>query len=150
VFENNSWKSISFQSSVSAHKDGEGGPGGKGHEKHEKFKKCFNQTKALKECCPSSNSESMKDDPDCKHHLEGIEDKEKKQKFKAYKCFSECILEKGGIFVDGNFNKEKLIESTENHLTLNNDLDFKDIAMDSIDFCLGKSEKIVQHPIKFY
>lgn len=97
------------------------------------------ETKDLKDCCPSNtDDESMKDDPECKHHLEGIETMDKKAKGKAYKCFTECIFTTRGIYNDGVFEKDKLKEFSEEAMVKSNDIDLKDIAFESIDYCMGE------------
>lgn len=100
------------------------------------------ETKDLKNCCPLPKHEEAKEDPECKHHLEGIENKEGKEKYKAYNCYSECTFKNQGLLKDGGvIDKEKLKELTEQHLTKNDAGDFKEIAMNSIDYCIGESEK---------
>lgn len=108
----------------------------------EKIKQCMQQTKDLHDCCQLPKDEEMKNDPDCKQHLEGIEGKEKKEQHKAQTCFVECIFKKSGIISEGkDIVKDKLKEETEKHLTKFNAPEFKDISMNSIDFCVGECKK---------
>jgi hypothetical protein len=106
------------------------------------MKQCMKDTKDLKNCCPFPKHEEEKEDPECKHHLEGIETKEGKQKHKAYNCYTECSFKNKGLLNDeGVINKEKLKELTEDHLTKNDAEDFKEITMNSIDYCIEECEK---------
>lgn len=121
----------------------EGGEDGgdKGKKHHEKIKKCMKQTMDLTPCCPYPKDESAKDDPDCKHHLEGIEGMEKKEKHKAYKCFTDCIFTKNGLLVDGELVKEKIHEMTNQMLEKLEGDDWNEITTQSVDYCLDECKQ---------
>lgn len=114
----------------------------KGKKHHEKIKKCMKETEDLKKCCPYPKKEDIKDDPKCKHHIEGIEDMEKKEQHKAYKCFAECWFEEKGLIEDGELVKEKIHEETNKMLVELEGEDFQLISTESIDYCLDECEKI--------
>lgn len=123
--------------------------GGKGKDekwgKHkEKIKKCVNETKELMKCCPfPAHDDDVKNDPDCKHHLEGIEDKKHKEQFKAHACFSECLFKKKEILKENNeLDTDKLKSSLDEFLVKKDAADFKEIAGNSIDYCLGECKEI--------
>lgn len=103
----------------------------------------MNETKDLSaECCPmpKPQTETLKDDEDCKHHLEGMES-EGRGRHKAWTCFNECIFKKHGLFEDGQFTERtKIKESFETYLKKNNGDDFIDITMTSLDYCMDKCE----------
>lgn len=94
---------------------------------------------ALGKCCKFPfNTTSMMDSPTCKQHLDAAESGDKKEKFKAYICLSECYYKhKGAINDAGELNKEKL------HALIDNELkdhpEFKTIASASVDKCLEES-----------
>lgn len=122
---------------------------GKHGKHHERMMKCIKQTNELKDCCTLPQDDSIKEDPECKHHLEGIEGKEKHEKMKAYKCFTDCIFNSKGLMVDGNIDAEKFKEMSDNMLTENGQLEFKSISDESIDFCSNQSKSAVV-PESFY
>lgn len=94
------------------------------------------------ECCPFPKNDEVKDDPDCKHHLEGIEKKEKKDQHKASSCFAECIFKKNELLNDKNeLDKEKLKNGIGDYLEKNNAADFKAISLESIDLCITECKK---------
>lgn len=107
------------------------------------MKKCMKETRELKECCPFPENESIKNDPECSHHLEGIEDKEKKEKMKAYNCFSECIFENKGLLVEGDFNGDEIKKMIEKSMTEANGSEFIDISLSSIDYCINERKIIL-------
>lgn len=114
------------------------GKGKGGH--HEKMKKCFKQVKELEDkCCPLPKpDENAETDPDCAHHLEGIEAKEKKEQHKAKGCYMECVFKKNGVISeDGEIVKEKFKESTEQYLEKAEALEFKDATFNAIDTCIA-------------
>lgn len=107
------------------------------------------QTMDLAECCHmpeyESTKESMKEDPDCKHHLEGIEDKEGKEKHKAANCFTECLLEKKGLFTKEtkSFDDAAVLAATEEMATE----EFLEISLKSASVCLDKCECISKNKV---
>lgn len=92
----------------------------------------------LAECCHIPKDESMKEDPDCKHHLEGIDEKEGKEKHKAYNCFNECFFEKKGLFSKEtkSFDDDVVLAAIEEMATE----DFLEISLKSASMCLDKCE----------
>lgn len=116
-----------------------GGKGKWGNEKHhEKIKQCAQQTMDLKACCPFPENEALKDDPDCKHHLEGIDKKNEKDQHKAYKCFSECIFTERDMFVNGSFVDSEIHDFNDEFLADFGGEDFLHITGSSIDYCLAE------------
>lgn len=134
------YKLIGFlQSALSEEKDCDKGWK---NEKHQKMKKCMEETRELKACCPFPENESIKDDPECSHHLEGIEAKEKKEKMKAYNCFSECIFTNKNLLVDGELDGAEIKKMTEQYITEANESEFIEISLNSIDYCMNECEII--------
>ena len=102
----------------------------------------MDETKELTKCCPFPENKDMKDDPDCKQHLEGIDKKEKKDQHKAASCFTECIMKKTGVLNEkSEVDKEKLKAAMGDYLEKNNAADLKQISSDSIDFCINECKK---------
>jgi len=91
---------------------------------------------ALKKCCTLPFDE-VKNDPNCKKHLEGVDPDNKMEMMKAGMCFNECYYKSKGMINDaGDVVKEKMLEQS----LLMKDPDFKDITKASIDMCVTKSE----------
>jgi hypothetical protein len=125
---------LSFGGEGGKGKDGKGGDWGKNKEK---MKKCMEEEKKLMECCPYPKGDDMKDDPDCKHHLDGVDKKEDKEKHKAYSCFSECIAKKKGVLdADGKLDEAKLKSEMEEYLKANDAADLVDPTTNAIQSCL--------------
>ena len=122
-------------------KEGKGKDGDWGKHK-EKIKKCMEETDKLIECCPFPKNDEVKEDPDCKHHLEGVEKKEKKDQMKASSCFTECVFKKNELLNDKNeLDNEKLKNAIGDYLEKNNGADFKKISLESIDYCINDCKK---------
>lgn len=98
------------------------------------------QTKELQTCCPFPKDEEIMSGP-CKEHLEGIEEKDDKQKWHAYSCFSECYFKSKGLVNEaGELQVEKIKEETAKLLGANNGADFTAISNESIDYCAAESK----------
>lgn len=94
------------------------------------------ETKNLTACCPSPKAQSMKDDAECKSHIEGIESMDNKQKHKAYTCFVECIFKSKGLIEGKDVKWDKVKEvSVEFH-----EPEFKEVVEKAVDFCEAKGE----------
>lgn len=106
-----------------------------------KIKKCMEDTFKLKECCdiPVSDEE----DQTCQEHLEGIEEKEGKEKHEAFTCFSECKATEQGYLVEGDMNVEKMKEDAAEDLKQIDAEDLIDLATESIDYCKEQRESDV-------
>lgn len=113
----------------------------RGKDKREKLKQCLQETKSLKDCCAYPNL-LKNDDPECKHHLEGFEDKTEREQHRANACFTECMYKSRGLFTDGEFDKEKIRSQVGEKLVEKNEDEFKGIAISSIDKCFAESEQI--------
>ena len=89
-------------------------------------------------CCSFPKDETMLEEPECKHFLEGLTENNGKGKHKAYKCFAECIFKLKGIFVDGDLVLSKILEETDKSLA--DAAEFRDISVTSINYCYGECE----------
>lgn len=98
------------------------------------------ETRELMACCPFPENESIKNDPECSHHLEGIDDKEKKEKMKAHNCFLECIFQNKGLLIDGELQGDEIKDMTEKFLVEENGSEFTAISLGSIDYCMNQCE----------
>lgn len=119
---------------------GDKGKGGKWDKNKEKIKQCMHETKELMKCCPFPENDDTKNDPDCKHHLEGIENKEKdhKEKHKAHSCFTECLFKKKEILKEnGELDKEKLKAEIKEFLG-ESKAGFQEISFSSVDYCISE------------
>lgn len=117
---------------------GEGGKDcGKGkHKHHKKMMQCMKQTKDLHEsCCPFPVDDDAMETPECKEHLEGIEQKEGKEKHKAMKCWIDCMFKTKKLIEGKELKKDKIIQSFDDMLTKLDGEDFKEISVESIEFC---------------
>lgn len=123
-------------------KDSHSGEDGDGHKKNDdKFKKkkeCMKQTEELKACCPlPKSSEDYMKDPECGHHLEGIDEKEGKDKFHTIVCFVECMFTSRGLLGGDDENKEILwdeVRKGTNEIFGEGD-NLKEVTEKAIDFC---------------
>lgn len=101
------------------------------------MKKCMEDTMKLKECCDLPKPEP-KDTP-CNSHLEGIEEKEDKEKGKAYMCFAECVaMEEGAMSEDGQLDMDKIKEQAKEDFKKLGAEDVTDLALESLDYCKQK------------
>lgn len=124
--------------SAFCHPDG-GLPGGK--EKFMKMIKCGKDTEKLgKECCPMPKFDELKNDPECKSHLDGIDEKEGMEKGKAYSCFMDCIFKAKGL-IEGRELKWDEIRK-HNDEFLGTDSEFKEVSAKAIDFCENKGKTL--------
>ena len=98
------------------------------------------QTMDLQACCPFPKDEEMMNGP-CKEHLDGIDEKEDKEKFRAYSCFSDCSFKSNGLVNEaGELQYDKIKEATFKLLDANNGADFKAISDETIDYCAVESK----------
>jgi hypothetical protein len=111
----------------------------KWQEKHKQHVECAMATKNLTTCCPMPKHEELKNDPECKVHLEGLEDKDEKQKGRAMVCFIECLFKNKGLIEGHDVKWDKLKEFT----TSDGEADFKDVSLKAIDFCEAKGESSI-------
>lgn len=121
----------------------DGGPnGGEGkHKHHKKMMQCMKQTIDLQEsCCPFPRDDSVKDDPVCKEHLEGIEEKEGKEKHRAMKCWFDCIYKSKGLIEEKKLQKDATLNYFDEMLTKLEAEDFKAVTEESIEYCFAESE----------
>lgn len=93
-------------------------------------------TMKLKECCDIPNPEP--EDTPCNSHLEGIEEKEEKEKGKAFMCFAECVAIKKKILVDDELDMDEIKKQTKEDLQKLGAEDVTDLALESVDYCKGK------------
>lgn len=99
------------------------------------MKKCMEDTMKLKECCDIPNHDD-ENDPTCKEHLEGIEEKDGKEKGDAIMCFSECVAkEKKLLKDDGTLDMDLIKKETEEELKKAGAEDLNDLSMESLDYC---------------
>jgi hypothetical protein len=117
-------------------------PGGdhhkKHHENHKKHIECAIETKNLTACCPMPKYEELKNDAECKSHLEGVDGKNEWKQAKAGMCFTECIFKSKGLIEGNDVKWDKLKEFAEQ----NADADTKDITAKAVDFCEAKGEVV--------
>lgn len=121
----------------------EEGPGHHGNpEKWQKVKKCWEETKDLTEfCCPAPTEDDAKKMPECKEFAEGIDEKQGKEKHRAYSCLHECAFKTNGLLVDGELaEKEKIKEAFKTYLNHVGKADFEEVTNDAVDYCVEKSE----------
>jgi hypothetical protein len=128
-----------------ARPDGEesDGPPPEHAEKHKKHMECAQETRNLTECCPMPKFEELKNDPECKVHLEGIDEKDHKGKMKAGVCFMECIFKSKGLIEDKDVKWDKIKELA------GEDPDFKEVSEKAVDFCEAKGELATIFPQQF-
>jgi hypothetical protein len=123
-------------------RNGKSGPGKKQKETFF-LPDCKYQTGDLKNCCPLPNYDEAKNDPDCKHHLAGInKNKEGNEKVKAYSCLYECYFKNQGLLKgNGEIDKEKFKEMAYQRMLDSKKGDFEDISMKSVDYCVKECKK---------
>lgn len=102
----------------------------------------MNETRDLTAfCCPAPTEESTKNMEACKEFSEGIDQKEGREKWKAYNCLNECAFKTNGLLIDGELaDKTKIKEAFETYLKSANDLDYVDVTSRAVDYCMDKSE----------
>jgi hypothetical protein len=102
----------------------------------------MNETKDLNEfCCPAPTENNAKDIEECKPLAEGIDEKEGKEKHRAYNCLQECAFKTNGLLVDGELaEKDKIKESFKVYLNYVKQPDFEDVTNDAVDYCYDKGK----------
>lgn len=100
----------------------------------------MSEMKAVGKCCNFEiNPTSMMNSPTCKHLMEGVEGAEKKEKYKAIACMTECFYkEKGALNAAGEIVKEKMQALIDSELK--DHPEFKAVANASVDKCLEQCE----------
>lgn len=98
------------------------------------------QTEKLKACCPLPKStDDYKKDPECGHHLEGIEGMKEKEMFHAGVCFVECMFKSRELIGEDKEVMWEEIKKRGNEVFGESE-DFKDVTEKSIEFCETKCE----------
>lgn len=91
----------------------------------------------------------MKDDPECKHLLTGIEAMGEKEQYKAHKCFTQCIFQERKLFVAGELVEKEIRNFNEEFLNDNGGEDFIDITKNSTDYCFEECESVSLSTMRF-
>ncbi|CAO1331323.1 unnamed protein product [Diamesa serratosioi] len=94
--------------------------------------------KDLQPCCQFPSDASMMSG-ECMVHLEGLEDKEEREKWHAYSCFTDCYFKSKGMVNDaGELQIDQIKEQTTSLLDANNGQDFKSLSIETIDYCTAE------------
>jgi hypothetical protein len=108
-------------------------------EKMKKKKECMKQTNDLRACCEMPKpKEDLRTHPECGKHLEGIENKQKKEKWDAIICFHDCLFVAKGLIDETN--KEVKWDAVKAHVAefFGESEAFTDVSEKSLEYCENK------------